>query len=54
MVLKNICLDYNQTNFSNEIYLAMLYGTFDLSTREFTFSAAGLNVPPMVIVILVR
>lgn len=49
IVLENIFTDYNQTNFSTEIYLVMLYGIYDLSTREFTFSSAGLNVPPMVL-----
>jgi sigma-B regulation protein RsbU (phosphoserine phosphatase) len=27
----------------------MLYGIFDLATREFTFASAGLNVPPMIL-----
>ncbi|MEL7655397.1 MAG: MASE3 domain-containing protein [Bacillota bacterium] len=48
-VLANIYSDYNQTEFKNEIYIVMLYGIFDLSTREFTYASAGLNVPPMIL-----
>ncbi|HVI42422.1 MAG TPA: SpoIIE family protein phosphatase, partial [Anaerovoracaceae bacterium] len=48
-VLANIYSDYNQTDFKSEVYIAMLYGIFDLSTGEFTFSSAGLNVPPMIV-----
>lgn len=49
VVLENVYADYNQANFSSEVYLAMLYGIYDLSRREFTFASAGLNVPPMIL-----
>jgi len=49
VVLENIYIDYNQANFNSEVYIAMLYGIFDLSTREFTFASAGLNVPPTIL-----
>lgn len=49
VVLENIYMDYNQANFNREVYIAMLYGIFDLSTREFTFASAGLNVPPTIL-----
>lgn len=48
-VLENIYLDFNQTNFKSEVYIVMLYGIFDLITKEFTFASAGLNVSPLVV-----
>jgi len=47
--LANLYFDFNQTNFNSEVYIVLLYGIFDLSTAEFTFASAGLNVPPMII-----
>lgn len=49
VVLENLYADFNQNDFGKEVYLAMLYGVYDLSAREFTFSSAGLNVPPIVL-----
>lgn len=49
VVLENISTDYSQANFNSEVYIAMLYGILDLSTREFTFASAGLNVPPLIL-----
>lgn len=49
VVLENVHADYIQTEFKSEVYIAMLYGIFDLSTREFTFASAGLNVSPMIV-----
>ena len=49
VVLTNIYSDYNWTDFNSEVYIAMLYGIFDLSTKEFTFASAGLNVPPYIL-----
>lgn len=48
-VLESIFKDFNQASFNSEIYLNFLYGIFDLSTRELTFSSAGLNVPPLIL-----
>lgn len=47
--LTNLYFDFNQTNFNSEVYIVLLYGIFDLSTMEFTFASAGLNVPPMIV-----
>lgn len=47
--LENLYFDFNQTNFNSEVYIVLLYGIFDLSTAEFTFASAGLNVPPMIV-----
>ena len=48
-VLSNIFSDFSQTNFNSEVYIVMLYGIYDISTMEFTFASAGLNVPPLVV-----
>ncbi len=48
-VLERLFYDFNQTDFSSEVYIVMLYGIFDMITREFTFASAGLNVPPMIL-----
>jgi sigma-B regulation protein RsbU (phosphoserine phosphatase) len=48
-VLEKLFTDFNQTDFSGEVYIVMLYGIFDMITREFTFASAGLNVPPMIL-----
>lgn len=48
-VLTNLYSDFNQTNFKSEVYIVMLYGIFDISTKEFTYSSAGLNVSPMIV-----
>lgn len=48
-VLSNLYLDFNLTNFNSEVYLVVLYGIFDLETRMFTYSSAGLNVSPMIV-----
>ncbi len=48
-VLEKLFSDFNQTDFSSDVYIVMLYGIFDMITREFTFASAGLNVPPMIL-----
>jgi sigma-B regulation protein RsbU (phosphoserine phosphatase) len=48
-VMEKLFQEFNLTNFSSEVYIVMLYGIFDLTTREFTFTSAGLNVPPMIL-----
>lgn len=48
-VLTNLFLDFNETDFKSEVYIVLLYGIFDLSTMEFTFASAGLNVPPLIV-----
>lgn len=47
-VLEKLYTTFNQSDFTNEVYIVMLYGIFDLETKEFTFSSAGLNVAPMI------
>ncbi len=48
-VLTSLFEDFNRTDFKSEVYIVMLYGIFDLSSREFTFASAGLNVPPLIV-----
>lgn len=48
-ILEGLFHDFNKTNFASEVYIVMFYGIFDLATREFTFSSAGLNVPPIIL-----
>jgi len=48
-VLANLYSDFNQTDFKSEVYIVLLYGIFDLSTRVFTYASAGLNVSPIIV-----
>jgi sigma-B regulation protein RsbU (phosphoserine phosphatase) len=48
-VMEKLYSDFNQTAFTSEVYIVMLYGIFDMITGEFTFASAGLNVPPMIL-----
>lgn len=48
-VLKNIYNSFNKTNISSEKYILMLYGIYNTKTKHFTYSSAGINVPPYII-----
>lgn len=48
-VLTNLFYVYNRMNFPEEIYTVLLYGIFNLKSREFTFSSAGMNTHPLVL-----
>ena len=48
-VLKNIYKSFNRTNFKDDVYMVLLYGIYNIKTREFTYSSAGMNVAPIII-----
>ncbi|MDD4046755.1 MAG: MASE3 domain-containing protein [Tissierellia bacterium] len=48
-VMKNLYRSFNETNFKIETYLVMLYGIYNTKNHRFTYSSAGINVPPMII-----
>ena len=48
-VLKTIYKSFNKTNISAEKYILMLYGIYNTKTKCFTYSSAGINVPPYII-----
>lgn len=48
-VLKNLYRAFNKTNFKIETYIVMLYGVYNTQRKTFTYSSAGINVPPLVI-----
>lgn len=48
-VLKTIYKGFNKTNFNVETYIVMLYGIYNIKTKLFTYSSAGMNVSPYII-----
>lgn len=48
-VLKTIYKNFNKTNFNVETYIVMLYGIYNIKSKTFTYSSAGINVPPLII-----
>lgn len=48
-VLENIYRSFNNTNFSENVYIVMLYAVYDVNTRRLTYSSAGLNAIPILI-----
>lgn len=48
-VLKKLYKSFNITNFKVETYLVMLYGIFNIEKKTFTYSSAGINVPPIIL-----
>ncbi len=48
-VLTKLFNDFNQAGFAGEVYIVMLYGIYDLISKEFIFASAGLNVPPLIV-----
>ncbi len=48
-VLEDVYLSFNNTNFRDHIYAVMFYAVYDTSSRELTFSSAGMNVAPLII-----
>lgn len=45
-VISNLYNIFNDSNFPDETYLVMIYGIYNTTTREFTYSTAGHNCPP--------
>lgn len=48
-VLKTIYKVFNKTNFNVETYIVMLYGIYNIKSKIFTYSSAGMNVSPFII-----
>ncbi|NLL05695.1 MAG: SpoIIE family protein phosphatase [Clostridiaceae bacterium] len=48
-VLNSIYKSFNKTNFSEEVYIVMIYGLYNVKKRELIYSSAGHNVEPLVI-----
>jgi sigma-B regulation protein RsbU (phosphoserine phosphatase) len=40
---------YNEMPFPEEVYVVMLYGIYNVTTRRFTYASAGMNTHPLVI-----
>ncbi len=48
-VLDTIYEGYNNSNFSDETYIIMVYGIFNKKTKALTYASAGMNVSPYII-----
>ena len=48
-VLTMLFDDFNQAGFSSEVYIVMLYGIYDLISKQLIFASAGLNVAPLIV-----
>lgn len=48
-VLNSIYKSFNKTNFSEEVYIVMIYALYNVKKRELTYSSAGHNVEPVLI-----
>jgi len=48
-VLMNLFHVYNQMPFPDELYLVIFYGIYNIRTREFQYSSAGMNTTPIVL-----
>lgn len=46
-VLKHVYEAFNSANFSDEHYMVMLYGVYNLETGIFSYASGGLNTLPM-------
>ena len=40
---------FNKTNFSDDVYIVMLFGIYNMKTNELKWSSAGHNVEPLII-----
>lgn len=48
-VLENVYRSFNNTNFSENVYIVMMYAVYNIDTRRLTYSSAGLNAMPVLI-----
>lgn len=48
-VLKTIYKNFNKANFNMEKYIVMLYGIYNIKSKSFIYSSAGINVAPYII-----
>ena len=49
IILKTIYNSFNKTNINAEKYILMIYGIYNIKHKSFTYSSAGINVPPYII-----
>ena len=47
MVLKHLYDSFNAANFSEELYIVLLYGVFNIDTGIFSYASGGLNTAPL-------
>lgn len=47
MVLKNLYDSFNAANFSDELYIVLLYGVYNTETGIFSYASGGLNTLPL-------
>lgn len=48
-VLSNLYELYNKVSFRDEAYILILYGIYDIRTKEFLYSSAGMNAQPLLL-----
>jgi sigma-B regulation protein RsbU (phosphoserine phosphatase) len=48
-VLQKLYELYNKVNFRDEAYILIFYGIYDIKTKEFLYSSAGMNTQPLLI-----
>lgn len=48
-VLQNLYMRFNQTNFSDEMYMVLLYAIYNTKTRKLIYASGGLNATPILI-----
>ena len=48
-VMKSLYKSFNETHYKIESYLVMLYGIYNTKSLQFTYTSAGINVPPLII-----
>lgn len=47
VVLKHLYDSFNAANFSEELYIVMLYGVYNVDTGIFSYASGGLNTTPL-------
>ena len=49
LILETMYNSFNETNIHEEKYIVMLYGIYNIKTKTFKYSSAGINVSPYII-----
>ena len=47
MVLKHLYDSFNAANFSEELYIVLIYGVYNTDTGIFSYASGGLNTSPL-------
>lgn len=47
MVLKHLYDSFNTANFSEELYIVLIYGVYNIDTGIFSYASGGLNTSPL-------